>query len=207
MIIPPGAAGRVVFSDAGEGDLRSDTGARQELSQRAGIASEWATVNQVHGSLVIRVSSTGQAGEADALWTAEPELPLAIFTADCLAVALQASGAAGIAHAGWRGAAGGVVSELRAAMSRAGFEPERAFVGPGIGPCCFEVGPEVVERFPRNRSRTSWGSASVDLHGSVRDSLADLDVWSANVCTKHETGWFSHRSDATPSRQAGITWT
>lgn len=207
MITPLGAAGRVVFSDAGDGDLRSDAGARRELSHRAGIVSEWATVTQVHGSVVVRVSASGQAGEADALWTVEPGLPLAIFTADCLAVALQASGAAGIAHAGWRGAAAGVVSELRAAMSGAGFEPERAFVGPGIGPCCFEVGTEVGERFPHYLSRTSWGSASVDLHGSVRDSLADLDVWSADICTKHEPGWFSHRSDATPSRQAGITWT
>jgi polyphenol oxidase len=207
MITPPGAVGRVVFTDAGDGDLRSDSRARVYLSQRVGIASEWATVSQIHGSAVLRVSAAGPAGEADALWTAEPGLPLAIFTADCLAVALQAPGAAGIAHAGWRGAAGGVVSGLRAAMSGAGFEPERAFVGPGIGPCCFEVGPDVVERFPKDLSRTSWGSTSVDLTGSVRSSLDGLDVWSADVCTKHEPGWFSHRSDATPCRQAGITWT
>lgn len=207
MIIAPGAAGRVVFSDAGDGDLRSDAGARVRLSQRAGITGEWATVSQVHGSRVVRVFTPGQAGEADALWTTEPGLPLAIFTADCLAVVLQAPGAVGIAHVGWRGAAGGVFSGLKAAMSEAGFDPERAFVGPGIGPCCFEVGSEVAERFPSNLARTSWGSPSVDLSGAVRDSLADLDVWSADVCTKHDVGWFSHRSDATPSRQAGITWT
>ena len=206
MITPPGAAGRVVFTDAGDGDVRSDSGARRILSQRAGIASEWATVRQVHGADVIRVSMPGQAGEADGLWTTEPLLPLAIFTADCLAVALLAPGAAGIAHAGWRGAAADVVSGLRSAMAFGGHEPERAFIGPGIGPCCFEVGPEVVERFPRTLSRTSWDTASVDLFGSVRNSLDDLDVWSADVCTQHEPGWFSHRSNATPSRQAGITW-
>jgi hypothetical protein len=206
MITPPGAAGRVVFSDSGDGDLKSDAGARHSLSQRAGITSEWATVSQVHGSEIVRVSAPGVAGEADALWTTEPRLPLAIFTADCLAVALQASGAVGIAHAGWRGAAAGVVSALRTAMTVEGFEPERAFIGPGIGLCCFEVGPEVVERFPRSRSQTSWGSTSVDLLGSVRDSLVSVDVWAANVCTMHEPGWFSHRLDATPSRQAGITW-
>ena len=206
MISPPAAAGRVLFSDAGDGDLRSDAEARVELSQRAGIASEWATARQVHGSRVVRVSAPGSAGEADALWTTERGLPLAIFTADCLAVALQAPDAAGIAHAGWRGAAGGVVSGLKAAMSEAGFEPKRAFVGPGIGPCCFEVGSEVGEQFPSNLALTSWGSTSVDLCGAVRDSLASLDVWSADMCTKHDAGWFSHRSDATPSRQAGITW-
>lgn len=206
MITPPGAAGRVVFTDAGDGDVRSDTAARRALSHRAGIASEWATVSQVHGSDVVRVSAPGQAGEADGLWTTEPKLPLAIFTADCLAVALQAPGATGIAHAGWRGAAAGVVPALRAAMASGGHQPERAFIGPGIGPCCFEVGLEVAERFPRNESRTSWDTVSVDLFGSVRDSLDDLDVWSAGVCTKHEAGWFSHRSDATPSRQAGVTW-
>lgn len=206
MIIPSGAAGRVVFSDEADGDLRSDAGARVELTRKTGMASEWATVSQVHGSSVVRVSAPGQAGEADALWTTEPGLPVAIFTADCLAVVLQAPGAAGIAHAGWRGAALGVVSGLKSAMSEAGFEPDRAFLGPGIGPCCFEVGPEVVERFPSNLARTSWDSASVDLSGAVRDSLSGLDVWSAGVCTKHDAGWFSHRSDATPSRQAGIAW-
>lgn len=206
MIIPPGAAGRVVFSDAGEGDLRSDAGARVELSQRAGIGSEWATVSQVHGSRVVRVSEPGPAGEADALWTAERDLPLVIFTADCLAVVLQSPGAAGVAHAGWRGAAEGVVSALRTAMSQGGFEPERGFVGPGIGRCCFEVGSEVAERFPSNLARTSWDSTSVDLYGAVRDSLSGIDVWSADVCTKHDAGWFSHRSNATPSRQAGISW-
>ncbi len=206
MINPPGAAGRVVFSDADDGDLRADGEARVELARKAGIASEWATVSQVHGSRAVRVSAPGPAGEADAIWTAEPGLPVAIFTADCLAVVLQAPSASGIAHAGWRGAAGGVVSGLRSAMTKAGFEPERAFVGAGIGPCCFEVGPEVAERFPSNVARTSWGSAWVDLSGSVRDSLADLDVWSADVCTKHDAGWFSHRSDATLSRQAAISW-
>lgn len=206
MIIPPGAAGRVIFSDAGDGDLRSDAGARVELSRQVGIASEWATVSQVHGSRVVRVSAPGPAGEADGLWTAEPGLPVAIFTADCLAVALQARGASGLAHAGWRGAAGGVVSGLRDAMSEAGYVPERAFIGPGIGPCCFEVGPEVGERFSSNLARTSWGSASVDLYGAVRDSLPDLDVWAAEVCTKHDIGWFSHRADGTLSRQAGIAW-
>ncbi len=206
MIIPPGAAGRVVFSGAGDGDLGSNAGSRLALSQSCHIPSEWATVSQVHGSRVIRVDDAGLAGEADALWTAEPGLPLAIFTADCLAVALQAPGAAGIAHAGWRGAAGGVVSLLRDAMANAGFEPERAFIGPGIGLCCFEVGPEVAGRFPSNLARTSWDTRSVDLAGAVSDSLAGIDVWSADACTKHQSGWFSHRSDATPSRQAGITW-
>lgn len=204
--MPPEGAGNVIFSGAGEGDLRSDPGARLALSRKVGIDSEWATVHQIHGSAVIEVSQPGPAGEADALWTRVPALPLAVFTADCFPVVLHAPAAVGIAHAGWRGAAAGVVGELRTAMGEGGFPVRRALVGPGIGPCCFEVGDEVAERFPGYAAQTTWGTVSVDLVGSIRTQLEGLEVWSGGICTMHDPGWFSHRSSGTPQRQAALAW-
>jgi YfiH family protein len=163
-------------------------------------------VRQVHGSNVHHATAPGVLGEGDALWTDERGLPLAVFTADCLGVAVLADGAVGVAHVGWRGAAAGVVPALAEAMKEAGHHPVGAVVGPGIGPCCFEVGPEVAERFPGHTSTTTWGTVSVDLPGVVVSQLPGIDVMVVGGCTRHDQTWFSHRRDRTPMRQAAVTW-
>jgi YfiH family protein len=145
-------------------------------------------------------------GDADGVYTNAPGLPLAVFTADCLAVAIEGSGGVGVAHAGWRGVVAGVVTQLRTTMVSLGWEPVQAAVGPGIGPCCFEIGPEVEGQFPGYLSTTTWGTASVDLPAAVEAQLAGLDVWQARTCTHCSDGFFSHRRDGTPARSAGIVW-
>lgn len=204
MIRPPWEG--VAFSERSDGDLRNDPVRRTGAADALGLAPAWAEVRQIHGTDVVRVVSPGNAGEGDALWTTEPRLPIAVFTADCLGVVLISPGAAGVAHAGWRGAAGDVVGRLRDEMTEAGHEPRQAAIGPGIGPCCFEVGPEVVERFPAHTARTTWDTTSVDLPAAIAAGLDDLEIWSAGACTMHEDRWFSHRSDATLQRLAAIGW-
>lgn len=205
MIRPPGASG-AAFTERSDGDQRADRSARRAVSNALGISSAWATVDQVHGASCLRVEGPGEAGHADALWTSEPRLPLAVFTADCLGVVLMADGAVGVAHAGWRGAEAGVVVALRREIEAERYSLHSAYVGPGIGPCCFEVGEEVAERFPEGRSSTSWGTESVDLISVISSQLTGLSVWQAGSCTRHEEGWFSHRLDRTPSRLATIAW-
>jgi copper oxidase (laccase) domain-containing protein len=85
--------------------------------------------------------------------TGESGLLLTLFFADCLPVFLadDEHRVIAIAHAGWRGLAGGVIeSTLHTMMQQYGSREESlvAVIGPGIGPCCFEVGPEVAEHFP-----------------------------------------------------------
>lgn len=204
MIRPPGWSG-VAFSERSDGDIRNDPGSRSGVSRRLGIDDEWAEVTQVHGATVIRVTAPGPAGEADALWTTERGLPLAVFTADCFGVVLSCDHAVGVAHAGWRGAAANVVEKLRATMSEAGHAPQRAALGPGIGPCCFEVGPEVADLFDEVAT-TNWGTTSVDLRAALSAQLPGLEMWIADDCTFHDEGWFSHRSDGTSRRLASIGW-
>jgi YfiH family protein len=209
MILPPvptRSGGGVAFSDASDGDVRGDYVRRSDLARRLGISDRWATLTQVHGSNVLEVEGPGDQGEADAMFTSVTGLPLAIFTADCAGVVVVASGAIGVAHAGWRGAASGVVEALLIRMRSAGFDPAFASIGPALGPCCLEVGPEVRDRFDGFTARTSWGSESIDLYRAITSQLPGLDVWAANKCTLHEPGWFSHRRDRTPARMATIAW-
>lgn len=205
MIRPPGGSG-VAFSEAPEGDIRGDDGARERFCEMAGIPRSWATVNQVHGNNVVRATGAGHDGDADAVWTTVPGVAVAVFTADCFGVVLTAADAVGVAHAGWRGAQGGVVEKLREAMSSADHAPTRAFVGPGIGPCCFEVGNDVWNEFPDHRATTSWGSDAVDLAGAVGAQLGGLDVWTSGRCTHHDEGFYSHRRDGTEKRLAAVGW-
>ena len=205
MIQPPGGQG-VAFSGRSDGDMRSDAVAREKLSIALDIPSDWATVSQVHGSRAVEVVGPGNAGEADALWTETTDLPLAVFTADCLGIVVMADSAVGVAHAGWRGVDSGVVAGLRDDMSRGGHPPRTAYVGPGIGPCCFEVGPEVLERFDGATGTTTWGTASVDLVEALDGQLDGLEVRVTTGCTMHEPDWFSHRQDRTPARLVTLGW-
>ena len=117
-------------------------------------ADRLVTARQIHSITAITVTEpwdNGAAPEADALVTDCPGLLLGVLTADCGPVLLadQDAGVIGAAHAGWKGALGGVLKEVVAAMMRLGARVERitAALGPCIGPRSYEVGPEFLERF------------------------------------------------------------
>jgi len=205
MIRPPGVDG-VAFTEAGDGDQRLDLRSRADVSNALHLPKEWATTHQVHGETVRRADGPGEVGDGDGLWSTVRLLPLAVFTADCFGVVLHSPEAVGVAHVGWRGARAGLVTRLRAAMAVSGHAPIRAAIGPGIGSCCFEVAEEVGAQFGDFRARTSWATPSVDLPAFILSELADLEIWSADCCTLHEPGWFSHRGDQTSSRLATIGW-
>lgn len=126
-------------------------------ANRARVAAELAVppaallgLKQVHGATVITVTEpweTGQGPDADALVTSRPGLALGVITADCGPVLFHdvAAGVIGAAHAGWRGAAGGVLEATVAAMTALGAAPDRivAVVGPCIGLASYEVGPDL----------------------------------------------------------------
>ena len=101
---------------------------------------------QVHGPAVRRARGQGEPG--DGLWTDDRGKPLLVFTADCLPVAVaRANGdapAIAALHVGWRGLLGGIV---QTAVLELGGGPLAAVIGPGIGPCCYEVGGDVGAPF------------------------------------------------------------
>jgi YfiH family protein len=167
---------------------------------------------QEHGN-VVRLADPSTRGEAgDGLWTGARGRPLLVFTADCLPLALaRGSGeraALALLHVGWRGLLAGIVQAGAAAL---GGGPLHAAVGPGIGPCCYEVGEEVRkpfrERFGKRVIRGThldlWSAADQALRaaGAVRVARADL-------CTAcHPQLFFSHRRDgAGTGRQGALAY-
>ena len=149
---------------------------------------------QVHGTAVAVVGAE-DAGrryeDTDALITDVPDIPLVVFVADCVPVALYdpVRRAVGIVHAGWRGTAAGIVGEAVRAMYREfGSEPEDivAGIGPSIGPCCYEVRGDVVDRFHAEHPDiadvvlSSPEFASAGSFEGVNDDAKLLDLWTAN---------------------------
>jgi polyphenol oxidase len=140
---------------------------------------------QVHGARVVVVTETPEpgdvvdAGECDAIVTALPGVGLVVQTADCVPLLLAADDAIGAIHAGWRGASAGVVPSALKAFLRivANRETVRAWIGPAIGPCCYEVGPEVAGRFPPRFSQPSNGDRFLfDLPGYVVWQLEEAGI-------------------------------
>jgi polyphenol oxidase len=156
-------------------------------------------------------------GEADGLVTTDPGVVLAVLTADCAPVLLAdpAAGVVGAVHAGWRGLAAGVVEAGVAAMAALGADPAATvgLVGPAVGGCCYEVGPEVREavgaRLPAALATTRGGRPALDPAAAAAQALARAGVGQVRVageCTVDaRERFFSHRRDAgRTGRQAGL---
>lgn len=144
--------------------------------------------------------------EADGHVIAEAGLAALVFVADCLPVALSGPGGVAMLHCGWRGLAAGIVARGAAAVGATD-----AAIGPGIGPCCYEVGPEVLDAFSPILGDEEPKSRRLDLPEVARRLLREAGVErveSAGLCTGCEPElFFSHRRDAgRTGRQAGLVW-
>jgi YfiH family protein len=165
------------------------------LLAECGLAAEPAGfLKQVHGADVLRATEGGCAGNADALMTDRPGLPIAVFSADCVPLLIYDPDGRrlAVAHAGWRGTAQSVARAAVLALAEAGGRPEEflAAVGPSIGPCCYEVDKPVIGRldaaFPGR-----WGAwvRSVGLGKWM------LDLWAANEDQLRSAGIRGDRID------------
>jgi YfiH family protein len=135
--------------------------------------------------------------------TAEVGLALLVLVADCYPVALSDGKRAAMLHCGWRPLAGGIVEKAVAAFE----SPPAAAVGPGIGGCCYEVGPEVAERFAEVPGALE--GRMLDLRRVIAARLAESgvrEVAHLDRCTSCEPElYFSHRRDrGLTGRQAGL---
>jgi polyphenol oxidase len=200
---------------------------RSRLATALGFAPERVVIGrQVHGA-ELATHSTAQAPspfaapggpipEVDGHVTAVPRLPLLVFVADCVPVALSGPGGVAMLHCGWRGLASGSRTSERSTTTGlvedavAAIGATDAAIGPSIGPCCYEVGQEVIEAFaPLGPDIVS--GRMLDLPEVAERLLIEAGVERverAGLCTSCEPNlFFSHRRDAGHTgRQAGLIW-
>jgi YfiH family protein len=190
---------------------------RRRLRDALALPAEPAWLEQVHGARVAVLPGSAP-GPADAAVAFAPGSVCAVLVADCLPVILASRDGdrVGIAHAGWRGLAAGVVEATVAAL---GGEPGRlvAWLGPAIGPRAFEVGGEVRDAFlARDRGSDvafrpgREGRWFADLPALARRRLAAAGVDAVTggaSCTHSDPArFYSYRRDGATGRMAALAW-
>ncbi|MFI5005728.1 MAG: polyphenol oxidase family protein [Solirubrobacterales bacterium] len=231
--------GRALFTTRADGNLSTmrgpghehGWGERDRLCEQLGL--RWLCASrQVHGAVVQRITAQEGSGggavaiDADGHATALRGVGAMVLVADCLPVVLGTEGAVAALHAGWRGLAGGVLEEGVRALRELGGEGDiTAVIGPGAGPCCYEVGAEVHAAFGDrsgagaevNAAPGDWSEVgrrppgrNLDLPGLARERLAAAGVGrieDVGMCTICDERLFSHRREGLGAgRQAGVAW-
>ncbi len=207
------------------GDDPQSVAANRALLRRE-LPADPLWLTQLHGTRCVDAALAAPGVEADASFTRQRGVVCAVLTADCLPVLLcdERATVVGVAHAGWRGLAGGVIEATVAAMGEPGMRLV-AWLGPAIGPQAFEVGGEVRERFvacdPLAASAfapAANGKWLCDIYQLARQRLHALgirriastvpgDTASHNSCTvMDEQRFFSYRRDGVTGRMASLIW-
>ena len=195
---------------------------RRRLVAGLGLPAEPVWLEQVHGTHIRRIDAgpriDDDRGPADGAVTRRAGVVLAVMTADCLPVLLAARDGSevGVAHAGWRGLAGGVLAAAVAAFER---PPDalQAWLGPAISQSAFEVGDEVRVAFagfgPAGAAAFKPGRIGrwqADLYALARLALEAAGVsavFGDVACTLgNPTRFFSHRREAPCGRLATLIW-
>lgn len=198
------------------------------LANRCGLAEglgvRLAHAHQVHGAVVALAGGSDPRGEsgpvgessptpqADGQVTATPGVAATVMVADCLPVAVAGEGAVAMLHAGWRGLAAGIIDAGVARLRALGVTgPLHGAIGPGAGPCCYEVGEEVHAVFERHGPAVRRGR-HLDLQAIAARLLTEAgvqrvhDVGLCTICSDPSL-FFSHRRDhGVTGRQAGLAW-
>jgi purine-nucleoside/S-methyl-5'-thioadenosine phosphorylase / adenosine deaminase len=147
-----------------------------------------ATLHQIHSDVAIYATQAGCLADGDAILSDTPGHFVAVKTADCvpiLVVDVRHRSVAAV-HAGWRGTVAGVVpSTLTAMAERWDTQPAdlHAAIGPGIGQCCFEVGPEVAVQFGESFQRTHVNLEQANRRQLVEAGLAPERIYTLGFCT------------------------
>jgi len=210
----------------GSGDDPQNVSRNREIIRTTMGADALLSCHQIHSADVIHVTGTwhNQRPHADAMVTAVPGLALCILTADCTPVLFADAGAGviGAAHAGWKGALGGVLEATVASMTELGARPGqiRAAIGPTIGQASYEVGPEFRDTFleasPASEGLFIEGQGDrfhFDLPAYCQASLAAMGIGHVanldlDTCALEEA-YFSnrrrnHRGEADYGRNASV---
>jgi YfiH family protein len=180
---------------------------RRRLCEAVGAETGRLAMNrQVHAATVNRAAAGERGRDGDGLWTDEPGVPMLKLTADCLPVALarrNGEPALALLHAGRLGLLEGI---LQAGVATLGGRVAAA-VGPGIGPCCYEVGDDIADSYRARFGDAAVRGRNLDLWSVADNILREAGVESVervDVCTACNSEFFSHRRDGGVTGRQGV---
>jgi purine-nucleoside/S-methyl-5'-thioadenosine phosphorylase / adenosine deaminase len=189
---------------------------RRRLADDVGIDPGRARMAwQRHGREVLKAVPEGiltpgtQHAGCDGFWTDEPGQGMMLVTADCLPVAIARSNsdrpALAVLHVGWQGLLAGIVAS---GVEAVGEGHLAAAIGPGIGPCCYEVGPDVAEPYEARFGREVLSDGKLDLWRATELELNEAGVRKVertDLCSFcHPELFFSHRRDRGTTGRQGV---
>ena len=189
---------------------------RQIIREMLDLHDEPVWLDQVHSNRAVKALKTTSLQQADASYTDESGIVCAVMTADCLPLLVCSSYGTQVAaiHAGWRGLLAGVISNTLEAMQKQDF---LVWLGPAIGPDCFEVGSEVRDALLHKstqfnpafkaQSNSKWLADIYQLARVELSAIGITKVYGGSHCTftEHER-FYSYRRDAQTGRMATLIW-
>lgn len=196
----------------GKGQQTERSGAFRDLVPDPRLRLSWP--RQIHSKIVLEATNEGLCGEADAIRTDRPGVALSVVTADCVPLVIAGTKHLATVHAGWRGLAGQLI---QATLDDIAEDPAqlRAWIGPAIGACCYEVGPEVASQV------VAASGPEVEISGNSRPHL-DLGAAAAlqlarggvqrlstvRACTQclQDSLWSYRRDGAAAGRNWTFAW-
>jgi len=192
--------------------------ARNRMLLNTLLPSEPVWLNQVHGTVVANADMASCLPQADACIARHRDAVCVVMTADCLPVLLcdTQGSVVGVAHAGWKGLAAGVIEAAVQAMEVA---PHNllAWLGPAISQQAFEVGDEVRAVFVKADPKASaafipgqpgkWLANIYELARIRLNALGITQIYGGNYCTFRESErFFSYRRDGVTGRMGTFIW-
>ena len=148
-----------------------------------------ATVRQVHSDRVIFAGGPGVCGEADALATNRIGFVLSIRTADCVPILIAdpVHHTVAAVHAGWRGTASGILAKVLTGIA---VKDVFVVIGPAIGACCFEVGPEVAVQFGQSAEKTHIDLIEMNRRQALQAGVPEARISVSGCCTRCDATLF-----------------
>jgi len=189
---------------------------RTIIKEMLDLPGEPVWLEQIHSNKAVDAANSGLLQQADASYTDKPGVICAVMTADCLPVLVCASEGSQVAaiHAGWRGLLTGVIGNTLAEIAS---HDVLVWLGPAIGPDCFEVGDDVRDAFLLKSTAFSTafkargkGKWLADIYQLARIDLAALGVhkiYGGTFCTVTEQErFYSYRRDKETGRMVTLIW-
>lgn len=186
------------------------------LARALGLPGDPARAFLAHGASSAVVEGPGIVRGVDGLATRKRGLPLWLTVADCYPVYIESGDWIGLLHCGWKGTLAGAAEGLISLLEKRSATPRRAmraWIGPGIGACCYPVGDEVACRFDSTRIDRRDGRSHLDLGAAVEADLIGAglpgqSVDRSRLCTScNPEIFFSYRRDGARSgRMAAVIW-